>query len=129
MLQAGLSLQVSGQDIWVGKGGKLAQYDWDSGKIVREISLPERGGQLAGNSSAPLLSGANDGRPLDPQQVEAQAQGLKLPAKIALPALLANAQHEQQLAWKYSIHWADVLTVGSSQVSDIGISSFSSLLR
>ena len=41
--------------------------------------------------------GGNGGQALDPAQVEAQAQNLKLPARIALPALLGNARHEQQL--------------------------------
>ena len=34
---------------------------------------------------------------MDPRKVEAQAQNLKTPARIALPALLSNARHEQQL--------------------------------
>ncbi|HEV2694740.1 MAG TPA: PQQ-binding-like beta-propeller repeat protein, partial [Verrucomicrobiae bacterium] len=38
-----------------------------------------------------------DGKPLDPNTVAAQAQNLKLPARTALPALLANNQHEKQL--------------------------------
>jgi hypothetical protein len=154
-LQAGLSLHVSGQNIWVGRTELslrasnqntrvdqkdiLTHYDWDSGKVLNEITLPERGGELVENgdelrmlgaqsvthislasgdfrveqfgvpgatllASAPNSAGgglpgtgADDGRPLDPQKVEAQAQNLKLPARIALPALLANAQHEQQL--------------------------------
>ena len=43
MLQAELSLRVSGQNIWVGKGDKLTHYDWDTGKVLREITLPEAG--------------------------------------------------------------------------------------
>ena len=139
LLQAQLSLHVSGQNIWVGNAGRLTHYDWDTGKVLREIPLPERGGELAERGDELLLLGAqsvthislasgdsrveqfdatgtttlaagqnsaagglpgasnDNGKPLDPQKVEAQAQGLKLPAKIALPALLANAQHEQQL--------------------------------
>ena len=134
MLQAELSLRVSGQNIWVGKGGKLARYDWDSGKVVSEITLPERGGELVENGDELLMLGAqsvthislasgesrverfgppgatmlasaqnsaggglNDGGKLDPQKVEAQAQNLNTPARITLPALLANAQHERQL--------------------------------
>ena len=137
-LQTQLSLRVSGQNIWVANGGKLTHYDWDTGKVLREIPLPERGELVergdelllfgaqsvthislasgdsrvepfeatgtttlaaAQNSATGGLPGASNdnGKPLDPQKVETQAQGLKLPAKIALPALLANAQHEQQL--------------------------------
>ena len=39
-----------------------------------------------------------NGQPLDPKKVETQAQNLNLPGRIALPALLANAQHERN--WK-----------------------------
>ncbi len=140
MLQAELSLRVAGQNIWVGKGDKLTRYDWDTGKIAREISLPERGGELVENGDELLMLGAQSvthislasgdsrveqfgppgaaglasaqnsttgsgmpgtsvdtGKPLDPQKVEAQAQNLNLPGRIALPALLANASHERQL--------------------------------
>ena len=45
--------------------------------------LPEAGGQ--------------PGQPLDPNQVADQAQNLTTPGRIALPALLANNIHQQQL--------------------------------
>jgi hypothetical protein len=41
--------------------------------------------------------GSSDGKPLDPKKVAAQAQNLKTPARIALPAVVANAKHEQQI--------------------------------
>ena len=136
MLQASLSLRVSGQNIWVGASDKLVHYDWDSGKVRREIPLPERSRELVVNGdellafggqsvtrinlasgdfrveqfgapgalrlAAPAAgglpgTGTDNSQPLDPQKVEAQIQNLKTPARIALPALLANAQHEQQL--------------------------------
>jgi hypothetical protein len=140
MLQAELSLRVAGQNIWVSHADKLTHYDWDSGKTLREITLPERGGELVENGDELLMLGAqsvthislasgdsrveqlggpgaatmiasapsaatgglpgvgvDNGQPLDPAKVEAQAQNLKTPARIALPALLANAQHERQL--------------------------------
>jgi hypothetical protein len=134
MLQAQFSLHVAGQNIWVGKGDKLALYDWDSGKVVREVALPERGGELVEKTDELLMIGEQsvthislasgeshveqfgppgaatlalaqndaggglaDGGKLDPQKVEAQAQNLKTPARIALPALLANTLHERQL--------------------------------
>jgi len=138
-LQAELSLRVSGQNIWVGKEGKLTHYDWDTGKVLREVTLPEIGGELtesgdellmvgeqsvthislasgdshveqfgprSGKSLTPAQNeaggglvgvGGDNGKPLDPKKVEAQAQNLKLQGRIALPALLANAQHERQL--------------------------------
>ncbi len=139
-LEGALSLRVAGQNIWVGHGDRLTHYDWDSGKVLREIAVPEAGGELvqvgdelqlrgeqfvthislasgearteefrdpralalvgtakAATGGLPLGGSTSNGPPLDPAKVAAQAQNLKLPAKIALPALLANAQHEQQL--------------------------------
>ena len=138
-LQAELSLRVSGQNIWVGLGDKLTHYDWDTGKVLRTIALPESGGELvehdgellvlgaqsvthislaSGDSRVEQLNvpgatalasaqnsaggglpgtGADSGQPLNPQTVEAQAQNLKTPARIALPALLANASYERRL--------------------------------
>ncbi len=45
-LQSELTLRVSGQNIWVGRGGTLTHYDWDTGKAVRDIPLPEFGSEL-----------------------------------------------------------------------------------
>ena len=94
-LQSGLTLNVSNENIRVASPGKLTRYDWDAGKILQETALPEFGGAENNSAGGGLFS--TDGQPLDPQKVEAQAQNLKTPARIALPALLANAQHEQQL--------------------------------
>ena len=139
-LQRSLLLRVAGQKIWVGKGNKLTHYDWATGRVVRETTLPESGDslvevgdelQMIGASSvthislatgdtrveqfgapgatteAALARGgtsassgglfANDGKPLDPNKIANEAQNLKLQGRLALPALLANAQHEQQL--------------------------------
>lgn len=135
-LQAALTLHVSGQNIWVENEGKLTHYDWDTGNVVKTVTLPEAEGELvesgdelqiigaksvthislatgesrveefgppgaktivlAQNDTGGLTGGAN-GQPMDPQKVEAQVQNMKLQGKIALPALLANAQHEHQL--------------------------------
>jgi hypothetical protein len=138
-LQSGLSLHVSNRNVWVDNGDQLTLYDYDSGKVTREVTLPDNGGQLVesrdelqvvgaqsvmhvnlatgdsrlesfGPPGAPATlpapsdavaglpgTGGNAGQPLDPARVEAQARNLKLPAQIALPALLGNARHEQQL--------------------------------
>jgi hypothetical protein len=143
-LASQLQLRVSGQNVWIGNGDKLTHYDWDTGKVVREITLPEFGGELVESGGELLmigaqavthinlasgetraenffgagtpttastqnastgnfaagglpLAGADNSRPLDPNKVAAQAQNLTLPARIALPALLGNAAHEQQL--------------------------------
>ncbi len=50
-------MHVAGQNIWVGKGDELTHYDWDSGKVVREITLPERGGELVENGDELLMLG------------------------------------------------------------------------
>jgi hypothetical protein len=139
LLQSELMLRVAGQNVWVGKEGTLTHYDWDTGKVLRAVALPETGGELVQNGDELLMLGAQsathislasgdsrveqfatpggtmiasgqnspgtgspdagnaNGKPLDPAKVEAQVAGLKLPARIALPALLANAGHEQQL--------------------------------
>ena len=138
-LQSELALHVSDQNIWVGQEDKLTHYDWDTGKVLRTVTLPERDGDLVesgdelqmigllsvthislasgevrvervGPAGAKTISLAqNDaggglpgttgtgGQPLDPKKVEAQAQNMKLQGRIALPALLSNARHEQQL--------------------------------
>ena len=44
-----------------------------------------------------LPTGGDGGRPMDPKQVANEAQNLKLQGRLALPALVANAKHEQQL--------------------------------
>ena len=62
-----------------------------------ELASAQRTGAVGTPAAGGLPLGANNGRPLDPNKVAQQAQNLKLPARIALPALLANAQHEQQL--------------------------------
>jgi len=135
-LHSELILRVSGQNVWVGRGDRLTHYNWDTGKVVRDLTLPERAGELvesggellmigaqtvthislvsgdaqieqfgpagaktvslAQNDASGGLPGAGAGK-LDPRKVEAQAQNLNLPARIALPALLSNARHEQQL--------------------------------
>lgn len=139
-LQEQLQLHVSGQNIWVDNGGKLTRYDWDTGKAVKEITLPDTEGQLVDAGDELQIVGADsvthislasgdtqieqfgpDGakkaviaqddaggglpgngggigdKPLDPQKVEAQAQNLNMQGRIALPAVLSNARHEQQL--------------------------------
>ena len=144
VLQRGLSLRVSGQNIWVVQSDQLTHYDWNSGKVLQEIPLPQFHGELfprqdellvqgtgaagpsithinlangevhteefhepgavavastpgaSGNSgnSAPVATG---GQPPDAQKLAEQAQNLNLPGRIALPALLANEMHQQQI--------------------------------
>jgi hypothetical protein len=94
-LQSDLTLRVSGEDVWVAAPGKLTHYDWDTGKVLQETALPEFADAENNSTGGGLFS--SDGQPLDPVKVAAQVQNLNLPARIALPALLGNAAHEQQL--------------------------------
>jgi hypothetical protein len=137
-MQSALLLRVSGESIWVGNGTRLTRYDWETGRAVREITLPETGDEMiekdneililgaqsvthvslaTGDStveqfrppntnivataagSRPLAGGLLDksGRPLDPQKVAAESRNLTLPARIALPALVAGAQHQADI--------------------------------
>ena len=94
-LQESLTLRTSGHDIWVASSDEITQYDWDSGKLLKvtpvsgtaPVHRDARGGGIY----------ANDGKPMDPNVVAQQVQGLNLPARIALPSLLANADYEQKL--------------------------------
>jgi hypothetical protein len=94
-LQSALTLNVSNETIWVASPGKLTRYDWDSGKVSQEAALPGFANEENNSTGGGLFS--SDGKPLDPDKIAAQAQNLNLPGRIALPALLGNAMHEQQL--------------------------------
>ena len=67
--------------------------------VGAELATSAPGAARAGNSATGGLpvAGLDNSRPLDPNKVASQAQNLKVPGRIALPALLANASHEQQL--------------------------------
>jgi hypothetical protein len=139
-MQSSLLLRVSGQSIWVGKGDRLTRYDWETGRALREITLPEAGSEIIEKDDEILMLGAQSvthvslasgdsrveqfrqpgvttvagtagtagktssgglldksGQPLDPAKVAAEARNLTLPARIALPALIGGAQHQQQI--------------------------------
>jgi outer membrane protein assembly factor BamB len=65
-----------------------------SGKTVVASARGAGGSPAAG---LPLRPGANAGKALDPEKVAEQAQSLPLPARIALPALLANSMHQERI--------------------------------
>ncbi|HEY4417224.1 MAG TPA: PQQ-binding-like beta-propeller repeat protein [Verrucomicrobiae bacterium] len=94
-LQSALTLSISNHDIWVAAPGKLTRYDWDSGKVAQEVSSSDFNAVNGHPAGGGLFS--HDNHPLDPDKVATQAQNLTLPARIALPALLGNDAHEQQL--------------------------------
>jgi hypothetical protein len=53
--EASLHLRVIGQNIWVMAEGKLTQYDWDSGKPIKELSLQRRFGNMIRRGDELLL--------------------------------------------------------------------------
>ena len=160
-MTAGLQLRVVGSNVWVSAPGKLMHFDWNTGKVLKEIpvngfseprvegnefqitSEGENGQEViqhvnlatgdtraeeitqpgkpevaaapaktnapgkrvvairipGGSQTAglPVQPGADMGKPLDPGKVAAQAQRLPLPGRIALPAVLANSMHQEQI--------------------------------
>jgi hypothetical protein len=99
-LEGALALRVEGERIWVARGAKETRYDWATGSVAEDKKIIPRDFTGADDTGGGLPLNPNDdpNRPLDPDKVTAQAQNLKLPAQIALPALLANARNQQQLA-------------------------------
>lgn len=63
----------------------------ENGKMLLTTRKPSDPG-----SGLPSVAG-NPNQPLDPGKVAEQAQNLTTPARLALPALLANSLHEQAL--------------------------------
>ena len=144
-----LALHVRGEKIWVASPGKLARYDWDTGKAAQAMQVPgsaagllSRGDDLVAvntdtdkpsatyfdlakcetrtellsgsetNAGAPKspqkpgteslaglpvgMPGKDMGRPMDPAKVAQQAQNLSMPARVALPATLANSMNQER---------------------------------
>jgi hypothetical protein len=57
-LEGQLQLHVFGQHIWVGAPGKLTHYDWDTGKVLQEISLADHSGEIIARNEEFLIMGA-----------------------------------------------------------------------
>ncbi|HEX9048722.1 MAG TPA: B-box zinc finger protein, partial [Verrucomicrobiae bacterium] len=57
-LQAELSLLVSGQNIWVSKEDVMTHFDWETGKVLSQVKLPERTGELTQKGDELLMVGA-----------------------------------------------------------------------
>ncbi|HEU5125873.1 MAG TPA: PQQ-binding-like beta-propeller repeat protein [Verrucomicrobiae bacterium] len=56
-----MEMYVQGSNIWVSSdSGKIARYDWNTGKPVKEISLPNGFRQLARNDENLLFQTRND---------------------------------------------------------------------
>jgi hypothetical protein len=52
----------------------------------------------APSAGLPLKPSDGTGQVMDPEKVAEEAQNLTVPAKVALPAILANAQHQERIA-------------------------------
>jgi hypothetical protein len=100
-LESALSLQVNGSNIWVSDANQLTEYDWSTGHTLQTIPWGPDHNLMSASPDQPGggLPSANGtpGQPLDPNKVADQAQNLTTPALMALPALLANNAHQQQL--------------------------------
>ncbi len=98
-LERELELQVDGEKIWVAKGAKATRYDWLTGNVAEAKTIAPKNffGEDEGGG-LPLDPNGDSSKPLDANKVAAQAQNLKLQGQLALPALLANARNQQQLA-------------------------------
>ncbi len=60
-MEGELQLHVSGQNVWVSTPDKLTHYDWDTGKVLQEISLANRAGGLIARNDEFLIIGAGAG--------------------------------------------------------------------
>ena len=84
----------------------LAHINLASGEMRTEVidqpgqiaSAPNAGG--AGDPATgglPVSPGAGASQPMNPARVAQQAQNLPLPERMALPALLGNSAHQEQI--------------------------------
>lgn len=90
-LEGSLQLHVSGQNIWVSTPVNLTHYDWDTGKVLKEISLADGGGELVARNDEFLLMGEGDeGQTLithiNPATSETRAEEIRLPGQTLAAA-------------------------------------------
>jgi outer membrane protein assembly factor BamB len=90
----------NGDDLEFAGNDSLTHLNLASGELHTDKFGPPAAGKLAerkpGNGAG-LPSAGGAGGQLDPQKIAAQAQNLKLQGRLALPAILSNARHEQDL--------------------------------
>lgn len=103
-LEKELSLRVIGQNIWIVGENELSRYDWNNGKMVQQVAVTNGFGEFSQNAAAkspggglPLTPYGDASQPLDPQKVNQQMQHLTTPGRIALPAIMGENLHQQQL--------------------------------
>ena len=62
-LESALTLHCAGQNIWVADGGQLTQYDWNSGKVLQQVALPDGGESTARENELLTFGTGADGAP------------------------------------------------------------------
>ncbi len=78
--------------------GSIRTEEFSSAAIAAAPAVAQNAPPMAAPAEGGLpLSPRDQGRPLNPQRVEQQAQNMGYPGRLALPALLANSQHNQQI--------------------------------
>jgi hypothetical protein len=69
----------------------------EPGRNLVAASMPSGRARNRATAGLPLAPGTGGGTPMNPARVGQQAQHLSLPARTALPALLANSAEEERL--------------------------------
>jgi hypothetical protein len=85
-LQRELLLRVSGKNIWVGKGDKLTRYDWDTGSVAKEITLPEPGESFLEKDGELLLLGAGSVTHVSLATGESRIEQFRPPGAVTIAA-------------------------------------------
>ncbi|SPE55666.1 putative Pyrrolo-quinoline quinone [Verrucomicrobia bacterium] len=86
---AELELRVSGSNLWVTQPGKLQRYDWESGKLAKEIRVPRDLAALVPRAEEFLLVEAGSGRVTHVNFTTCEARAEDLLGR-PVPALLAG---------------------------------------
>lgn len=156
-LESALKLHVDGENVWIGKDVprtnptdlypqddyQLTRYDWATGKVAQQVTVPgdtgdfiERSNELVllnrtevgaqfvthvsladgamhteeyhdpgavavavnGRQSGGVGNSKGGNQSSGAEKLASEAQNLNLPGRIALPALIANESHRQQVA-------------------------------
>ncbi|HXR46125.1 MAG TPA: PQQ-binding-like beta-propeller repeat protein [Candidatus Limnocylindrales bacterium] len=78
-------------------GESRAEEIGQPGQTLVAATAPSGSASSQATAGLPLAPGTGAGRPMNPAKVGEQAQHLSLPARIALPALLANSSEQERL--------------------------------
>jgi hypothetical protein len=62
-LESALSLHCAGQNVWVADGGQLTQYDWNSGNVLQQISMPDSSDSAVNGNDLLVFGNGADGAP------------------------------------------------------------------